>query len=82
MKNSIKPFMFSLVILFFMAFTQTSPAQEPPHPPSEKGTSTNHGPGGPAGAPIGSGMTILLAMGAAYGAFKLHQLRSKVSVSE
>jgi|WetSurMetagenome_2_1015567.scaffolds.fasta_scaffold1682744_1 hypothetical protein len=82
MKNSIKPFIFSLVIFFFMAFTQSSPAQEPPHPPSEKGTDTNHGPGGPSGAPIGSGMTILLVMGAAYGAFKLYQVRSRVSVIE
>jgi hypothetical protein len=79
MKNLIKPFIFSLVIFFFMAFAQTGLAQEPPHPPSEKGTDTNHSP---AGAPIGSGVTILLAMGAAYGSFKLYQLRSRFSVSE
>ena len=81
MKNLIKPFMFSLIILFFMAFSQTGMAQEqePPHPPSEKGTDTNHGP---AGAPIGSGVTILLMMGAAYGAAKLYQMRSRVSISE
>jgi hypothetical protein len=79
MKNLIKPFMFSLIILFFMAFAQTGLAQEPPHPPSEKGTDTNHSP---AGAPIGSGVTILLAMGAAYGLAKLYQMRNRVSVTE
>lgn len=82
MKKSLKFLFVSLILLCSIIFAQSSMAQEPPHPPSEKGTDINHGPGGPAGAPIGSGMTILLAMAAAYGAFKLHQMRSRISVTE
>jgi hypothetical protein len=79
MKKSLKPFMLSLFILCFMAFAKIGLAQEPPHPPSDKGTSTNQSP---AATPIGNGLTILLAMGAAYGAFKVYQMRRKVLITE
>jgi hypothetical protein len=82
MKKSLKPLIVSLILFYFIAIGYAGLAQEPPHPPpppSEKGTGTNHGP---AGAPIESGVTVLLAMGAAYGAFKLYRMRSRVSVSE
>ena len=40
--------------------------------------------GGPigGGAPIDSGVVILLAIGVAYGAYKLYQMRSAVSICE
>jgi hypothetical protein len=47
----------------------------PPPPPDEHGQSGNLPPGG--GAPIGSGMVILLALGAAYGGKKLFAVKSR-----
>jgi hypothetical protein len=79
MKKSLKPLFISLMFLFFFASARIGLAQEPPHPPSDKGTINNHGP---AGAPIGSGLSVLLVMGAAYGAFKLYQVRTKAPVTE
>jgi hypothetical protein len=79
MKKSLKSLFVSLILFCFVAFAYTAVAQEPPHPPSEKGTDANQAP---AAAPIGSGLTVLLAMGAAYGALKLYQMRSKVSITE
>ena len=46
-------------------------AQAPPPPPAGHGQSTNQSAGG--GAPIGSGIGILLALGAAYGGKKIYQ---------
>ena len=43
----------------------------PPPPPSGHGTNTNQPAGG--GAPIGSGVGILLALGSAYGARKVYK---------
>lgn len=58
--------------LFFVLFTGlTLFAQAPPNPPSN----ANSGGGGPVGgnAPTGSGMLIMLAMGAAYAGWKKHE---------
>ena len=55
--------------LFFVLFSGlTLFAQAPPNPPSN----ANSGGGGPVGgnAPIGSGMLIMLALGAAYAGWK------------
>jgi hypothetical protein len=50
-------------------------AQDPPPPPPEgHGQTGNQPPGG--GAPIGSGLAIMLALGAAYGGKKLHNTRT------
>lgn len=46
-------------------------AQVPPPPPSGHGAGGNQPAGG--GAPIGSGIGILLALGAAYGGKKIYQ---------
>jgi hypothetical protein len=45
----------------------------PPPPPDEHGQSGNLPPGG--GAPIGSGIGILLVLGAAYGRKKAYEIR-------
>jgi hypothetical protein len=70
-------------IVLIAAFLITAPllmmAQNPPHP-----NGGVNGPGGGpvgGGAPIGSGVYLLIAMGAAYGARKLYYMRSS-SVSE
>ncbi len=44
-------------------------------PPPDHGTEGNEGQGG--GAPIGSGLLILLGLGGAYGGYKVYQKRKK-----
>ena len=52
-------------------------ASAPPPPPPPDGTVTGDIPiGGPA--PIGSGLVMLIAMGAAYGAKKVYNTRKKL----
>ena len=75
MKKIRKPLLFSLIILCFTAFVQTGLAQGPPPPPSDKGTITNQGPAGPAGAPIDGGTSIFLILAAAYGFKKFKRVR-------
>lgn len=49
-------------------------AQDPPPPPPGSHGQTNNQPGGGA-APIGSGIAILLALGAGYGVKKVYDAR-------
>ncbi|MBN2638934.1 MAG: hypothetical protein JXR65_07590 [Bacteroidales bacterium] len=59
-----------ITTLFILSFTLTSQvltAQSAPIPPSEHGTTSNQSGGG---APIGSGLIILLGMAGAYGGMK------------
>ncbi len=72
MKAKFKILTITLLIVVVSLFTNDLNAQTdpPPPPPSGHGGSTNQPPGG--GAPIGSGLFILIGLGAAYGAKKLH----------
>jgi len=66
-----------LIPILFVALmlgTQSIQAQVPP-PPSDHGTTTDQTPGG--GAPIGSGLFILLGMAGAYGGVKGWQYLKK-----
>jgi hypothetical protein len=83
MKKALKPLMFSLILLGFMAIAQIIVAQPaPPPPPSagSKGDGTNKGPGG--GAPIEGGLVLTLAMAAGYGAYKWRKavLKKKTAI--
>ena len=71
-KNIIK-----LMLIAGIAFTTFAVnAQGPPQPPgSGHGQTGNQAPGG--GAPIGSGLAILLALGVGYGGKKLYDARKK-----
>ena len=76
MKNLIR------ISLLFIALTLSSQitvaqTQAAPPPPSDHGTSTDQTPGG--GAPIGSGLFILLALGGIYGGVKVYKTRKKVT---
>ena len=68
-------------ILFLTLFTLNSillfAQGAPPPPPDGHGSTTNQDPGG-GGAPIGSGLGILLALGAAYGGKKVWDFRKKL----
>lgn len=65
--------LFAIVLSGFfivMSFLSIANTTEPGDPGSEPGTGDTP-LGGPA--PIGSGMTILIGLGAAYGCFKLNK---------
>lgn len=77
MKNAVKSFMFSLMLLGFMAIAQNSQGQDPPPPPEEKGSNSNKNPGSGGGAPIDGGVLISLAMVAGFGVWKLYKTGKK-----
>ncbi len=60
----------SAVLCLFLAFAGWNATGQPP-PPS-------HGEEEDQPAPVGGGLTILLAMGAAYGAKKVYDARKKL----
>ena len=62
----------TLTIISFTLLATGAFAQVPPPPPSGHGSGGNQPAGG--GAPIGGGIGILLALGAAYGGKKVFQL--------
>ena len=76
MKKVHKSLLFSIILLGFMAISQISFAQFPPPPPSgDKGGSSNGVPGG--GAPIGSGIVLLISLAAGYGGKKVFDFKKK-----
>ncbi len=78
MKAHIKRLAITLIAINLLTiFPITTSAQNgnPPPPPNSHGEDTNLPPGG--GAPIGSGLAIMLALGAAYGGKKTYDLKNK-----
>ena len=72
MKNNIKTLVLSLIIAGATLITTTVKADDPPPPPPlEHGQNGNQPPGG--GAPIGSGLFILLVLSATYGGKKIYK---------
>ncbi len=59
-----------ILILAFTGLSLTLFAQEPPPPPGGHGETGNQDP---RGAPIDGGLGILLALGAAYGGYKIYK---------
>lgn len=66
---------FKLIIVLFLIFTfpYTTIATDPPDP---GGSPIGEPPLG-GGAPLGSGLFVLLGLGAAYGGRKLYQLKKE-----
>ena len=61
--------------LMLVALSGIALGQPPPPPPPSGGHGiSNNQPAG-AGAPVGSGVMILISLGAAYGAKKMHSAR-------
>ncbi len=76
MKKQIIRSLTGLLVIFLLSFSPILLAQDPPPPPSVgHGQSGNQPPGG--GAPIGSGLVFLLALGAAYGGKKVYDMRKE-----
>jgi hypothetical protein len=72
MKKKIKVLLFTMLVTMFLS---TGYAQ-PPTPPSDAG----HGASGnqaAGNAPIGSGLFILLGLGAAYGGKKIYKMKNE-----
>ena len=74
MKNKI----YSLLTAILFAFSISALAQTPPPPNGNGGDPTGggHTPVG-GGAPIGSGLIILMTLGAAYGTKKVYDFRKR-----
>lgn len=69
---------FSLIVVtVFLVFSLNTLAQTPPHPTTDPSAGGNLPVGGSAGAPIGSGLVLMLAMSAAYGLKKVSQVPKK-----
>jgi len=76
MKNKFRILAISLTLGLIIGISAISLAQ-PPNPPGNHGSTGNQAPGGGM-APIGSGLVILLSMGAAYGARKVFNARKRI----
>jgi hypothetical protein len=77
MKKQIIRTLTGLLMAIFLSFSPVLLAQDPPPPPSGgHGQTGNQSPPG-GGTPIGSGLVLLLALGAAYGGKKLYTLKKQ-----
>lgn len=75
MKNRFKILAVSMTLGLIIGISTISFTQPPP-PPPQHGGEGNAAPGGGM-APVGSGLVLLLGMGAAYGAKKVWSARKK-----
>ncbi len=74
LKNIFLPFLLTIFLAFSVSTIFAS--SNPPNPPGNgHGTGNDEEPGG--GAPIGSGIMLLLSLGAAYGGKKVYNLKKK-----
>lgn len=78
MKKTVKILSVTLMLALFAGFSTSVFAQGPPPPPPSggHGQTTNQPAGG--GAPIGSAVTLMLGLFAAYGAKKAWDARQKL----
>jgi hypothetical protein len=65
-----------IIAIAFIIIPAVVTFADPPNPP-DPGGGTPGGGGIPVGAPIDGGLSILLAMGAGYGAYKTYNLKKK-----
>ncbi len=72
--KTIKRTILTLIILISLSISFTAIAQAPPPPPPDHGSTGNQNGGN---APIGSGLFILIGLGAAYGGKKLYDHRKE-----
>jgi len=64
--------------LFLVVPVIIASASAPPPPPDPPGGSGGSTPIGGGAAPIGSGIVLLISMGAAYGAKKIYDARKRL----
>jgi hypothetical protein len=68
----------SIIAVFAMMVLPLMSIGQVPPPPNQHGETTNQAPGTQGGAPLGGGMAMLLAMGAAYGGKRYYDYRKKL----
>jgi hypothetical protein len=78
-RNVIKAFATLLIIL---SSTFAVLADDPGAPPDPGGDPSVDPNGQPVGAPIDGGLSVLLALGAGYGGFKLYRSRKDKEATE
>jgi hypothetical protein len=73
--QTMKKIIVTALFLMSLSFSSTYLLAQgvPPPPPGGHGESTNQGAGEGGGAPVGGGLGILLALGAAYGGRKVYR---------
>lgn len=79
MKKYIHILLTIIFLIMILLHSQSLYSQSPPDPPGDHGSGNDEESGG--GAPIGSGLFILLGFGAAYGGRKLYKM-NKDSLEE
>lgn len=81
MKTILNNLLKTIAILLILGIAHTGIAQDSPPPPPGGSTGQSDGTGGADGdrngAPIGGGLFILLALGAAYGGKKIYDMRKE-----
>jgi len=75
MKTNIKILTIALLMIAATFISSNAKADNPPPPPPPGHDQTGNVPGG--GAPIGSGLFILLGLGSAYGGFRGYKIYQK-----
>lgn len=73
----------TIIIAFLLVTAPLIMLAQPPHPNGGNAPGPGNTPvGGTTGAPISDGVTLLLSLGFAYGAYKLYRMRNTVSQAE
>jgi hypothetical protein len=77
-KDTMKKILIALIFatVFTLAGNALLAQGAPPPPPSGHGSGTNQPAGG--GAPVGSGIVILLALGGVYGTRKIYKAHKDI----
>ena len=78
-KDFFKP---CILGFLFTALSLGLQAQDPPPPPNDPSMNGTNGPVDGGGAPIGSGLGILLGLGLVYGATKVIRKNSEKVISK
>lgn len=71
----MKRIIVTLTLFLFLSISFNAMAQQAPPPPPAHGAIGNNNTGG--GAPIGSGLFVLLALSGVYGTIKLKNLKKE-----
>ena len=79
MKNIANYLKFTIIFILLIGWNLAAMAQGPPPPPDGgHGQGDNQSPGTGGGAPIGSGIALLLSLGAAWGGKKVYMAYKEV----
>ncbi len=78
----MKKIFLAFIVTAFFAVNSLNVIADPPGPPAPGGGSPSGSGGTPVGAPIDSGVYVLITLGAAYGLRKIYEMRKKEDQKE